>query len=238
MEAPDTADVTLVEDFLDELRVTRRLAPNTIDSYQRDLFALCRFAAGLARPLDELTRPDLEAFVRHLMTSGLSPRSVARAVASTRGLYRFLLAEGRAATNPAAELRAPRAWPALPKFLSLDEVDRLIGAPDTTTAIGLRDRALLELLYATGMRVTELVSLRPGDLNMRAGYLTCLGKGSKERLIPMGRSAVTGSSATCRTAAPRWSVTRARGCSSTRGAVRSAGSASGRSSRSTLVRSG
>ena len=115
---------------------------------------------------------------------------MARAVACIRGFYRFLAREGEIEVNPATELQAPRAWPSLPKFLSCDEVDRLIDEPDTSTPIGLRDRALLELLYATGMRVSELVSVRPSDLHLKAGYLTCMGKGSKERLVPMGRSAV------------------------------------------------
>ena len=194
MSQPGTDDerfnLGLVESHLDELRVARRLSPNTIDGYQRDLSSLLRYASTQGSRVDTLSRPQLEAYVRELMTSGLSPRSVARAVACVRGFYLFLAREGRIEVNPATELRAPRAWPSLPKFLSYDEVDRLIDAPDTSTDLGLRDRALLELLYATGMRVTELVSLRPADLNLKAGYLTCLGKGSKERLVPMGRLAV------------------------------------------------
>ncbi len=194
MSQPGTDDERLnqglVESHLDELRVARRLSPNTIDGYQRDLSSLLRYASALGNRVDTLSRPTLEAYVRELMTSGLSPRSVARAVACVRGFYLFLAREGRIEVNPATELRAPRAWPSLPKFLSLDEVDRLIDAPDTSTRLGLRDRALLELLYATGMRVSELVSVRPADLNLKAGYLTCLGKGSKERLVPMGRLAV------------------------------------------------
>ena len=169
--------------------MARRLAANTIESYQRDLFSLLRFATASGRELKHFARPDLEAFVRDLMSSGLSPRSVARAVASTRGFYRFLASVGSLSTNPSAELQAPRAWPSLPKWLSCDEVDRLIEGPNTTTTGGLRDRALIELLYATGMRVSELVSLRPSNLNFSAGYLTVMGKGSKERLIPMGRTA-------------------------------------------------
>lgn len=185
-----TNDDSLIDSFLDELRVARRLAPNTIESYQRDLAFLRRFGQAQQRDLRLLTRPELEAFVRELMSSGLSPRSVARAVAATRGFYRFLASDRVIPTNPSSELRAPRAWPSLPKFLSCHQVEQLIAAPDTSTVTGTRDRALLELLYATGMRVSELVSLRPPDLNLRAGYLTVMGKGSKERLIPMGRAAI------------------------------------------------
>ena len=184
----DRPNAVWVEAYLDELRGVRRLSPNTVESYHRDLTGLCRFAAP--RDVVALSRSDLEAFVRQLMESGLSPRSVARAVACVRGFFRFLTREGHLRQNPADEVRAPRAWPSLPKFLSGDQVDELLVQPDTSTATGLRDRALLELLYATGMRVSELVSVRPTDLNLKAGYLTCMGKGSKERLVPIGRPAV------------------------------------------------
>lgn len=180
----------LADSYLDELRVARRLAPNTLESYSRDLEALERFAAAAEKQIDGLSRDDLEAFVRELMEGGLSPRSVARHVACVRGLYRFLVRDGQMRVNPADDLRAPKAWPALPKFLSRDEVDRLIEQPDLSTPLGLRDRTLLEVLYATGLRVSELVSIRLTDLNLRVGYLTCLGKGSKERLVPMGRPAI------------------------------------------------
>jgi integrase/recombinase XerD len=178
----------LVEAYLDELRGVRRLSANTVESYHRDLKVLLRFVAR--QRIVTLTRSDLEGFVRQLMASGLSPRSVARTVACLRGFFRFLVYDGHLRENPADELRAPRAWPSLPKFLSCDQVDQLLDEPDPSTAIGLRDRALLELLYATGMRVSELISVKPMDLNFNGGYLTCMGKGSKERLVPIGRSAV------------------------------------------------
>ena len=133
--------------FLDELRVARRLSLNTIESYGRDLTVLLDFADGGSKRLQSLSRTDLEAFVRELMASGLSPRSVARRVACVRGLFKFLVRDGHLERNPADDLRAPRAWPALPKFLSCDEVDRLIDQPDVSSPIGLRDRALIELLY-------------------------------------------------------------------------------------------
>jgi integrase/recombinase XerD len=183
-------NAALADTYLDELRVVRRLADNTITSYGRDLTTLIRFVDGREAELTGLSRHDLEAFVRQLMSSGLSPRSVARVVACVRGLFRFLVTDGVMDVSPAGDLRAPRAWPALPKSLSTDDVDRLIDQPDTTTASGLRDRALIELLYATGLRVSELVSLKPIDLNLRVGHLTCLGKGGKERLVPMGRPAI------------------------------------------------
>lgn len=179
----------LADGYLDELRVSRRLSPNTILAYRRDLNQLLAFGESESRAVDELDRQELEAFVRRLMSSGRSPRSVARTVACVRGFYRFLVLDGRLTSSQADDVRAPRAWPALPKFLSVDEVDRLLEQPDVTTAGGLRDRALLELLYATGMRVTELVTLRIDALNLDAGFLTCLGKGSKERIVPIGKVA-------------------------------------------------
>jgi integrase/recombinase XerD len=175
--------------YLDHLRVERRLADHTLESYGRDLRGLAEFAAGIGVTIEALDRRNLEEFVRQQMSAGLSPRSVARTVAAVRGFYRFLAIGERVAQNPADDLRPPRAWPALPKCLSLDDVDRLIAQPDTATPRGLRDRAMLELLYATGMRVSELVGVRPADLHLEAHYLTCMGKGSKERLIPIGDQA-------------------------------------------------
>jgi integrase/recombinase XerD len=178
-----------VDTYLDYLRDVRRMSPNTISSYARDLSALGSFAEKQGRAIEALDRRDLEAFARALMTGGLAPRSVARAIACVRGLYKFLLVEKRIAADPAEDLRAPRAWPALPKYLDLDEVDRLLAQPDTSHPRGIRDKALLELLYATGLRVTELLSLKAADLNLEAGYLTCIGKGDKQRIVPLGESA-------------------------------------------------
>lgn len=123
------------------------------------------------------------------MAEGRSPRSVARAVACYRGFYRFLVVDGRLPVSPAEDLRPPRAWKALPRYLSVEEVDRLLGQPDVATPRGLRDRALIELLYATGMRVSELLGLRPADVNLEASYLTCTGKGDKQRIVPIGDEA-------------------------------------------------
>jgi integrase/recombinase XerD len=187
---PATGPSTAIDAYLDHLRVERRLARLTIESYSRDLAALARFAEAGGTTVEALSRQDLEAFVRGLMASGLSPRSTARAVACVRGLFRFLVLDRRLDASPADDLRAPRAWPALPRCLSPEEVDRLIDAPDVSTARGLRDRAMVELLYATGLRVSELVGLRPADLNLEAGHLTCTGKGDKQRLVPMGDQAV------------------------------------------------
>jgi len=185
-----SGDAALLDAYLDHLRVERRLAGHTIESYARDLAALAGYAERQGLAIEGFSRADLEAFVRSLMASGLSPRSTARAVACVRGLYRYLVLDRRLEASPADDLRAPRAWPALPRFLSLEEVDRLIARPDVSTPRGLRDRAMIEVLYATGLRVSELVSLRPPDLNLEGGYLTCTGKGDKQRLVPLGDQAI------------------------------------------------
>jgi integrase/recombinase XerD len=186
----DSPAPVAIDAYLDHLRVERRLAALTVESYSRDLVALARFAEVCDRAPEALTREDLEAFVRSLASSGLSPRSTARAVACVRGFYRFLVLDRRLEASPADDLHAPRAWPALPRFLSIEEVDRLLAAPDVSTPRGTRDRTLIELLYATGLRVSELVGLRQTDINLDAGYLTCSGKGGKERLVPVGDQAV------------------------------------------------
>jgi integrase/recombinase XerD len=184
-----TGPTASIDAYLDHLRVERRLADHTLESYARDLVALAGYAAGAGRSVETLDRAALEAFVREQRISGLSPRSVARRVAAVRGFYRFLVLDRRLSANPADDLRPPRAWPALPTFLTLEEVDRLIAQPDTSTPLGVRDRALIELLYATGVRVTELVGVRLADLHLADHYTTCIGKGSKERLIPIGEQA-------------------------------------------------
>jgi integrase/recombinase XerD len=179
----------VIDAYVVYLRDVRRMSSNTVESYARDLAALAEFAESRGVAVEAMNRRDLEAFVRSLMTTGLSPRSVARAVASVRGFFRFLAVERKLDESPAADLKAPRAWPALPKFLDLDEVDRLLATPDVSTPRGLRDKALLEVLYASGMRVSELVAIRPGDLNLDEGYLTCIGKGDKQRIVPVGQDA-------------------------------------------------
>jgi len=181
--------VSTIATYLDYLRDVRRMSPNTISNYGRDLAAVASYAEEKGQPVESLDRRDLDAFVRQLMTKGLAPRSVARTVACVRGYYRFLLLEKRIARDPSEDLRSGRAWPALPKYLDVAQVDRLLAQPDPATPRGLRDKALIELLYATGLRVTELLSLKAGDVSLEAGYLTCIGKGDKQRIVPLGQAA-------------------------------------------------
>jgi integrase/recombinase XerD len=179
-----------IDSYLVYLRDVRRMSPNTVESYARDLAALAAFAEKRGRDVPALDRHDLEAFVRSLMASGLSPRSSARAVACVRGFYRFVALEQKLDVSPADDLRAPRAWTTLPKFLDLEEVDRLLAQPDVSTPRGLRDQALISVLYATGLRVSELIGLKLPNLHMDDGYLTCIGKGEKERIVPIGHEAI------------------------------------------------
>ena len=183
------SSVSPLDAYLTHLTVERRLARNSVESYARDLNDLAAFASQQGKGVDALSRTDLEGHVRDLMAEGRSPRSVARAVACYRGFFRFMVIDGRLGVNPADDLRPPRAWKVLPRYLAVEDVDRLIEQPIVSTPRGLRDRALIELLYATGMRVSELLSLRPADVNLEASYLTCSGKGSKQRIVPIGDEA-------------------------------------------------
>jgi integrase/recombinase XerD len=178
-----------VDAFLTHLSAERRLSPHTVEAYGHDLRLLGAFAAGQGRSLDGLDRAAVEAFVRQLMGEGRAPRSVARVVASIRTFYRYLVVNGGLAASPADDVRPPRSIRALPSFLTTADVDALVAAPDVASPRGLRDRAMIELLYATGLRVSELVALRPADVNLDEGFLTTVGKGRKERIVPIGDEA-------------------------------------------------
>jgi integrase/recombinase XerD len=177
----------LEAEYLDHLRVERALAENSLLAYGRDIARLRRFASGRGKPLLALTHRDLTEFVAALRGQGLGARSVARAIHAVRGLFRFALGEGRLALDPMENVKAPRAFTALPRYLTAAQVETLLEAPDPSSALGLRDRAILEVLYATGLRVSELIGLRPTDVDLDLGVVTCFGKGRKERLVPLGR---------------------------------------------------
>lgn len=176
--------------FLDFARVEKGLARNSIESYKRDLTEFSAFLHRQKESLSEVSREDIRAFLKHLYERHLGARSVARCLVSLRGFFRFLVREGRLIADPTAEIDAPKIEQSLPKHLSPDEVDLLLAQPDVSTPLGLRDKAMLELLYATGMRVSELVHVGASDFDMELGIVRCLGKGSKERLIPVGKSAL------------------------------------------------
>jgi integrase/recombinase XerD len=175
--------------FLHYLEVERGLSPHTLEAYRRDIEKLERFAEKRSARLGSLGPSQIREFLRGLHREGLSMRSIARATSAIRGLYRFGAAEGWVASDPTEQIDSARASRSLPRYLSLDEVEELLRGPDVDTPDGLRDRAMLELLYASGLRVSELVSLRTGDFHFDVGYLVCRGKGRKERVVPFGRSA-------------------------------------------------
>lgn len=170
--------------YLDYLVVEKGLAANSVAAYKTDLNRLIR-ALGHGR-IEEASREDLEAVLHEMRLAGRSPRSVARWVVAMRGFFNYLVGEGRVEENPAAHLDAPKTWRSLPKVLDGKDVEALLGAPDRSSASGLRDVAMLEVLYATGLRVSELLGLKLGDLHLDAGYLRCWGKGDKERVVPLG----------------------------------------------------
>ena len=175
--------------YLDHLAVERGLARLTVEAYRRDLERLGEALAGGPRDLLAATPADLSAHVRRLRREGLSPRSVSRALSSVRGFYAHLVDEGERPDDPAADLEAPRLPRRLPEVLSEADVEALLAAPDVSETLGLRDRAMIETLYATGLRVSELVGLRLAQLRLDAGFLVAFGKGSKERVVPVGERA-------------------------------------------------
>jgi integrase/recombinase XerD len=179
-----------VNDYLDYARVERGLAANSISNYQRDLIHFCRFLSGGGKTFADAGRDDVRAFLAALYGRGMSAQSVARHLISLRNFFRFLAKEGRIQSDPTADVDAPKLEQRLPRYLSTDEVETLLGQPDISTPLGLRDKAMLEVLYATGMRVSELVRVRCSDFESSLGVVRCMGKGNKERLIPVGKSAL------------------------------------------------
>lgn len=181
----------LLDLYLSWIRLERGLSANTVEAYGRDLSRYLEGLekAGLKEP-SEIAQVHVLEHLRRLSEAGLSTRSQARALAAIRTFHRFLLREELCETDPTADLETPRTVRRLPVFLTLEEVEALLSAPDTTTAPGNRDRAMLETLYATGLRVSELVGLELNDVNLEVGYLLARGKGGKERVVPLGEAAV------------------------------------------------
>jgi integrase/recombinase XerD len=179
-----------VKEFLTYIQVEKGLARHTLESYGRDLARLQQWADKADKPLAQLTRADLRKWIAELSRKGLAPTSVARAVSAARGLFRFLMLDGHIKRHPTEDLDTPQRFAYLPQFLTEDEINQLLAAPDIATEIGVRDRALMEVMYAAGLRVSELVSLKQADVDVQAGLVICHGKGSKERRVPLGKSAI------------------------------------------------
>jgi integrase/recombinase XerD len=179
-----------VKDHLTYLQVEKGLARHTLESYARDLARLDHWAGKSGKPVAELTRADLRKWIANLSREGLAPSSVARAVSAARGFFRFLMLDGHIKHHPAEDLDTPQKFSYLPKFLTEEEIDRLFAVPDVSTEEGIRDRAMLELMYAAGLRVSELVTLKKAEVDIHAGVVNCHGKGNKERRVPVGKSAI------------------------------------------------
>jgi len=179
-----------VRTFLSYLRVEKGLSDNTIQSYRRDMLKFVGFLDKKNIDTAKIRRTDVVEFMASLYKRRLDSRSVARHLVTIRHFFRFALLEGFVKEDPAATIESPKFRQSLPYFLSVDEVERLLAQPDASSAVGLRDKAIIELMYSTGIRVSELTGIRVGDLQMEAGCLRCIGKGNKERLVPVGKKAL------------------------------------------------
>jgi integrase/recombinase XerD len=183
---------TTIHVFLSYARVEKGLSQNTILAYSRDLKRFSEFLAKRNKhKLDKVNRDDVVDFLSGLYKEKLDSRSVARYLVSLRSIYKYMLMEELITVDPTENLESPKIRQSLPTYLRVEEVDRILAAPNLATPIGLRDRAMLEVLYSTGLRVSELLSLRLTDLDMRMGSVRCIGKGDKERLVPIGRKAIS-----------------------------------------------
>jgi integrase/recombinase XerD len=178
------------KEFLTYLQVEKGLARHSLDSYRRDLDRLQAWSVKNGKQVSDLTRADLRKWIASLSREGLAPSSIARAVSATRGFFKFLMLDGHIKSHPAEDLDTPQRFAYLPKFLTEDEINRLLSAPDISTDEGIRDRAVLEIMYATGLRVSELVNLKQADVDLLTGLVRCHGKGNKERRVPLGKSAI------------------------------------------------
>jgi len=174
--------------FLDYLSIERGLSPNTIQSYRRDLEKLQYFLRE-KYSIEKACEKDIAEFIKYLGKLNLSSRSIARCLSAIKSFYKFLILEGVIKVNPTSNFSSPKIWLSLPRYLSFEEVEKLLSLPDESSEIGLRDKAILETMYATGLRVSELITLKLENLNLEHGYLKCAGKGGKERIVPLGEIA-------------------------------------------------
>ena len=179
-----------ISSFLTYVRVEKGLSSNTVSAYRRDLVKFDVFAQKRKLVLEAVSRDDLVDFLASLYRLKLESRTVARHLVTLRNFFRFAQIHELITTDPSINLESPKIRRSLPGYLRLEEVERLLEQPDSTTALGLRDRAMLEVLYSTGLRVSELIGLRVSDLDSKVGCVRCIGKGDKERIVPVGRKAL------------------------------------------------
>jgi integrase/recombinase XerD len=179
-----------ISSFLTHVKVEKGLSVNTATAYRRDLAKFQVFAQKRKLSLETVSRDDLVDFLAGLYRQKLESRTVARNLVTLRNFFRFAQIQESISTDPSINLESPKIRRSLPGYLRLEEVERLLTQPDSKTALGLRDRAMLEVLYSTGLRVSELIGLRVGDLDSKSGCVRCIGKGDKERVVPVGRKAL------------------------------------------------
>ena len=183
---PGTAPESIIDRFLDAIWMERGLSSNTLSAYKADLMALARWLATRQVDLPDAKRSDLLAFLAWRSEEGASPRSTARQLSSFRRFFRYMVREGVVDEDPTAQIAMPKIGRSLPKSLTEEEVESLLTGPVVTDPLGHRDRTMLEVLYATGLRVTELINLKVSQVNLNQGVVRVIGKGDRERLIPLG----------------------------------------------------
>lgn len=194
----------LLEEFLNYLAIERGLADNTVDAYREDLSRFITFCdtRGISS-LDDVARRDIGAYLMAEKARGLAASSIARNLAAIKVFFRFLESNRFVRADITNVLESPKIWRYLPEVLSLEEIEALLAAPNPRDLYGRRDRAILEVMYATGLRVSELSQLKKGDINCEVGYIRCMGKGSKERIVPLGRVAIEALRKYCTVTRPR-----------------------------------
>ncbi|HHY12044.1 MAG TPA: site-specific tyrosine recombinase XerD [Firmicutes bacterium] len=182
---------SLIQEFIEYLGHERGLATNTLESYGRDLRQYCGFLSeGTSHTLETASQATIVAYLMLLRKQGKATATIARRLAALKAFYQFMLRENYVTEDPTGDLSSPKLERKLPRVLTVAEVDKLLNQPDTSNPAGIRDKAMLEVLYATGIRVSELVNLNLDDLDFQEGFVRCIGKGSKERVVPMGEIAV------------------------------------------------
>lgn len=187
---PPSPSAAAIDRFLDAVWMERGLSPNTLSAYRADLTALDRWLQARGTRIIDASRADLLAFIAWRVEAGARPRSTARQLSSFRRFFRYFVKDGAVKEDPTSQIAMPKIGRSLPKSLTEEEVDALLAAPEIGDPLGHRDRTMLEVLYATGLRVSELVNLRAGQVNLNQGVLRIVGKGDRERLIPLGDEAV------------------------------------------------
>ena len=188
---PNAADQALIDKFLDALWLEKGLSENTLKSYRYDLTAYAAWLFENNRSMADVRRADINLYLSYRLQKGLKARSTARSLSCLRALYRYMLREKLIQDDPTLRVENPKLGRPLPATLTELDVEKLLAAPDVATLLGLRDRTMLEVLYACGLRVSELTGLKLGEINLRQGVIRIVGKGSKERLVPMGEEAIS-----------------------------------------------